>query len=231
MPRDVPSRVCVRGLSRKYPLVARFPISSARSTGHREVVQYFYLRRFEKRFPGRLDNELCYPKRRTDRYAVRPRFSRLFFLKTRARDRKLKYFDHLSTERPSKLCVATYPSESPGSRVKSPPWTPTCSRFIVFLGGRSKPGSPVYSRSGSATNAYRGVESQQVEMIALVRAFVCLRRCLKSLMQGQSCLAQGGLRQGRSSSLRFALDTRSPCSVDGSSPARQSYVPRSRSDP
>jgi hypothetical protein len=108
------------------------------------------------------------------RTRIRPRISRLFFLKTRARDRKLKYLDHLSTERPSKLCVATYPSESTGSRVKSPPWAPTCSRSIVFSGGRSKPGSPVYSRSGSATNAYRGVESQQVEMIALVRAFVCL---------------------------------------------------------
>src|ERR1700732_4419203 len=39
MPRDAPSRICGKRLSRKYPLVAKFPIPSARSTEHREAVQ------------------------------------------------------------------------------------------------------------------------------------------------------------------------------------------------
>jgi hypothetical protein len=39
MPRDAPSRICGKRLSRKYPLVAVFPIASARSTENREGVQ------------------------------------------------------------------------------------------------------------------------------------------------------------------------------------------------
>src|SRR5271165_3974491 len=39
---------------------------------------------------------------------IKPGFSSLFLAKTCARDCKLKYLDHLSTERPGKLCVATY---------------------------------------------------------------------------------------------------------------------------
>src|ERR1700692_2078419 len=40
--------------------------------------------------------------------AYQKRCSSFIFPKTRTRDRKLKYLDHLSTERPGKLCVASY---------------------------------------------------------------------------------------------------------------------------
>jgi hypothetical protein len=125
-----------KGCPEKYPLVAKFPIPSARSIEHREAVQLLLSPQIRKHhFLGARIMSFVIQKGGLIRTRIRPRISRLFFLKTRAHDRKLKYLDHLSTERPSKLCVAAYPSESPGSRVKSPPWTPRCSRSIVFSGG------------------------------------------------------------------------------------------------
>src|SRR5271165_2662119 len=48
------------------------------------------------------------PKGGLNRKGIKPGFSSLFIPKTCARNRKLKYLDHLSTERPGKMRVTTY---------------------------------------------------------------------------------------------------------------------------
>jgi hypothetical protein len=85
-----------KGCPEKYPLVAKFPIPSARSIEHREAVQLLLSPQIRKHhFLGARIMSFVIQKDGLIRTRIRPRISRLFFLKTRAHDRKLKYLDHL----------------------------------------------------------------------------------------------------------------------------------------
>ena len=96
MTRDAPSRIFGKALSRKYPLVAEFPIPSARTTEQREAVRRLSTPQIRKHdFLGARILSFVIPKGRLIGTLVEPLSSQRF---VRAIAR-LKYLDHLSTER------------------------------------------------------------------------------------------------------------------------------------